>query len=75
MTMPHERYRAILKTEQFLRELLVDPDTTTAIKESARWCLRHYPSRFDLDTLSRAAPDVLQSEFKLRSSGPTETWN
>lgn len=65
MTMPHERYRAIAKTEEFLKEILVDPTISHEIKDGAKWCLRHYPSKFDLDTLAHASPHVLQKEFKL----------
>ena len=62
--MPHERYRAIAGTEQFLIELLSDSTATAKIKEHARWCLRHYPSKSNLDTLSAACPHVLQPEYK-----------
>ena len=64
MTMPDERYRAIARTEKFLTELVVDTTLSENIREGARWCLRHYPTGWDLDALARAAPHVLQREFK-----------
>ena len=67
MTMPDERYRAIARTEKFLTELMVDMTLPENIREGARWCLRHYPTGWDLDELARAAPQVLQREFKRRT--------
>ena len=51
MTLPDERYRAVLAAEQLLRDLC-DPKTTPRvpreIRERARGVLRHYPSEYDM---------------------------
>lgn len=60
MTMPDERYRAIVKTERFLIELLCDESLSRELRDKAYSCLRHYPTSPLLDLLSDAAPDILQ---------------
>jgi len=57
MTLPDERYRAVIQTEKFLREILSTPRVPKAIKESARYCLRHYPSEWDMQAAARGAPE------------------
>jgi hypothetical protein len=75
MTLPNERYRAILNAEQFLKQLLVDDKMPKEVRENARWCLRHYPTKFDLDEIARACPDVLAEEYRIRADRPAEVWN
>lgn len=58
MTLPDERYRAVVQTEKFLREILTTPRVPKSIKESARFCLRHYPSQWDMQLAAREAPGV-----------------
>ena len=53
MTMPDERYRAVVKTREFLLEILTTPRVPKNIKDSARWCLRHYPSDWDMKQVAR----------------------
>lgn len=57
MTIPAERTRAVLRTADFLSDLL-DPEKTprvpTAVREQARMLLRHYPSAFELSCVARA---------------------
>ncbi len=60
MTMPDERYRSLVKTEEFLKKLLTSDETPPNIKDDALWCLRHYPTRYDLDILSESCPEILQ---------------
>jgi hypothetical protein len=64
MTMPDERYRAVVQTEKFLREILTTPRVPKAIKEQARWCLRHYPSHWDMQRTALQAPDVFQERME-----------
>jgi len=64
MTMPDERYRAILETEKFLVKLAVpsqSPGVPKYIRDAARSLLRHYPSEYYLDELAFTAPDILKS--------------
>lgn len=67
MTMPDERYRAVLYAEEFLRALS-DPNITKRIpkeiRQRARGILRHYPSAWDLDNAAKAAPDVFAERME-----------
>ena len=51
MTLPNERFSAIINTREFLRSLL-DPKKTPKVPKhiriSAYYCLRHFPSDHDL---------------------------
>ena len=55
MTVPVERTNAVVRTESFLKDLL-DPKKTPrvpkAIRQQASRLLRHYPSKFDMDTIA-----------------------
>ena len=51
MTLPIERKQAVLRTEQFLKDLLnpkMTPRVPRAVREQAYRCLRHYPTEFNL---------------------------
>lgn len=63
MTLPDERYRAVVQTEKFLREILTTPRIPKAIKDNARYCLRHYPSEWDMERASEGSPDVFQKRM------------
>lgn len=56
MTVPFERTRAVNSTYDFLCDLL-DPEKTPRvpkdIRRRASACLRHYPNKFDMDTISK----------------------
>jgi hypothetical protein len=43
MSMRHERTRSIIGTQKFLEELRLRDDVPCDVKQSAIWCLRHYP--------------------------------
>jgi hypothetical protein len=64
MTLPDERYRAVLQTEKFLREILSTPRIPKAVKDNARWCLRHYPSEYDMKRAAEASPEVFQERME-----------
>ena len=61
MTLPDERYRAVLQAERLLKDLC-DPSITPRVPKSIRArasdALRHYPSRWDMDRAASAAPEV-----------------
>jgi hypothetical protein len=67
MTLPDERYRAVMMTKEFLLDLL-DPKTypriPRKIRDQAKICLRHYPSGFDLEAASRGSPEVFQRRME-----------
>lgn len=64
MTLPDERYRAVVKTQEFLVEILNTPRVPKSIKENARWCLRHYPSAWDMKQAAKNCPDVFQEHME-----------
>lgn len=64
MTLPDERYRAVMQTKKFLEELLSTPRIPKAIKDNARWCLRHYPSEWDMQQVADASPQVFAEKME-----------
>jgi hypothetical protein len=64
MTLPDERYRAVVQTQKFLLEILSTPRVPKAIKDRARSCLRHYPSDWDMQRAAEGAPDVFQKQME-----------
>ena len=63
MTLPDERYRAVVQTMRFLTDILNTPRVPKQIKEQARSLLRHYPSAYDMQRAARMAPDVFQEQM------------
>lgn len=53
MTLPYERTRAIVKTEEFLRELSRHSGLPQDIRSYAKSLLRHYPSADQIYSLGR----------------------
>jgi excinuclease UvrABC nuclease subunit len=65
MTLPDERYRAVVETKKFLESIITTRSgLSKEMKETARWCLRHYPSEYDLDRVSENSPDVFQRRME-----------
>lgn len=67
MTLPDQRYRAILHTQQFLLDLCQPKITARvprAIRQRASALLRHYPSVWDLDQLAEKSPDVIIEQME-----------
>lgn len=68
MTLPDERYRAVLAAERLLKDLCdpsVTPRVPQAVRQSARHALRHYPGTWDMDRAAHACPEVFASPRKL----------
>ena len=67
MTMPDERFRAVLYAEEFLRALS-NPSITKRvpkeIRQRARGILRHYPSTWDMQRAADGAPDVFAERME-----------
>lgn len=67
MTLPDERYRAVQWARNFLMDLC-DPRKTKGVprtvRDQARSILRHYPSDWDMDRASEAAPAVFQPQME-----------
>lgn len=59
MTLPFERTRAVVQTEEFLKDLM-DPKKTPGvpklIRNQAKSLLRHYPTKFDMEMASQMEP-------------------
>jgi hypothetical protein len=64
MTLPDERYRAVVQTRKFLIEILNTPRIPKAIKDGARHCLRHYPSEWDMQQVSQINSDVFAERME-----------
>lgn len=64
MTLPDERYRAVVKTQELLVEILNTPRVPKAIKDGARYCLRHYPSAWDMKRAAENCPDVFAERME-----------
>ena len=64
MTLPDERYRAVVQTQKFLVEILNTPRVPKAIKDQARSCLRHYPTDWDMQRAALQASDVFQERME-----------
>jgi len=64
MTLPDERYRAVVQTQKFLIELLNTPRIPRNIKDGARSMLRHYPSEWDMKQAALAAPEIFSERME-----------
>ncbi|MGU0963625.1 BPSL0761 family protein [Pseudomonas aeruginosa] len=53
MTLPRERTRSVIKTEEFLRELSRNTELPQDIRSYAKSLLRHYPSADQIYSLGR----------------------
>lgn len=67
MTLPDERFRAVLAARDFLRELC-DPKKTPGvpkiIRSQASSVLRHYPDTWEMQRTAEACPDVFQERME-----------
>lgn len=66
MTLPDERYRAVVQTRRFLLDLCNTqhtPRVPKLIRETARSMLRHYPSDYDMRSAAENCPDVFQERM------------
>ena len=66
MTLPDERYRAVVHAERFLSRLAGGhyARVPKAVREEARALLRHYPTDWDMTRTAAAAPDVFQEHME-----------
>lgn len=67
MTLPDERYRAVVQTRKFLIDLCIiqrTPRVPKIIREHARDLLRHYPSDWEMTQAAEAAPNVFQEKME-----------
>ena len=67
MTLPDERYRAVERTRQLLLNLLNPahtPKVPKIVREEAGYCLRHFPTTFDMQIAAEDAPNVFQERME-----------
>jgi hypothetical protein len=67
MTLPDERFRAVIQVKNFLYELMYadkTPRVPKSIRRRAADLLKHYPSYWDLERASQGAPDVFQPQME-----------
>ena len=67
MTLPDERYRAVLMAERLLRDLCNPRETPRVprlVRDRARAALRHFPSEMDMFYAARAAPNVFAERLE-----------
>jgi hypothetical protein len=63
MTLPDERYRAIVFARSLCEDLLDSKKTPRVpkdIRNRARGVLRHFPEEYYLSMLAEARPDILE---------------
>ena len=67
MTLPDERYRAVVQTRRFLLDLCNPehtPRVSKLVRDTARAMLRHYPSDFEMQTVAELAPHVFAEKME-----------
>jgi hypothetical protein len=67
MTLPDERYRAVIQTRRFLFDLCNPehtPKVPKLIRETARSMLRHYPDEYDMKKTAQTSPDIFQERME-----------
>ena len=68
MTLPDERYRAVMWASRFLQELAYDkkkyPRIPKSVRAEANSILRHFPSSWDLKQAAEGAPNVFQERME-----------
>ena len=67
MTLPDERYHAVMETMRFLTDLCnpdVTPRVPKVIRRRAHSLLRHYPSAWDMKRAAEHTPEVFQEKME-----------
>jgi hypothetical protein len=67
MTLPDERYRAVVQTAKFLQSLCFSSETKRVplvVRQQARALLRHYPSEYDMMKAAQTSPDVFAERME-----------
>ena len=67
MTLPDERYRAVMQTARFLQALSFSGELKRiplAVRQEARALLRHYPSEYDMKKTSQTSPDIFAERME-----------
>lgn len=62
MTLPDERYRSMIAADRLLKDLCdpnVTPRVPSAVRDRARWILRHWPGEYYIQRLAEEAPEII----------------
>jgi len=65
MTLPDERYRAMIEGMRLIEDLLIPQSTPRVpgiVRQRARWIMRHYPSQNQLEAMAQKLPDLLNTK-------------
>jgi hypothetical protein len=64
VTIPLERYRAMVQARRFFMELSNSSGfykrTPASVREMARMLLKHFPQEWELEQLAKKSPDLLE---------------
>ena len=65
MTLPDERYRAVMMARKFMIDIMnYRSGLSKEMQDEARAVLRHFPSEYDLDMAAEKAPHVFQKRME-----------
>jgi hypothetical protein len=67
MTLPDERYRAVIQARRLLEELCdpkLTPRVAGGIRDRARGALRHFPTDYDMKRAEELAPQVFEERME-----------
>jgi len=67
MTLPDERYRAVMQTAKFLQALSYSSEIKRVpleVRQQARALLRHYPSEYDMKKVSQTSADIFAERME-----------
>ena len=67
MTLPDERYRAVMQAKRLLEELCdpkLTPRVAGGIRDRARGALRHFPTQWDMKSVEQLAPHIFEEKME-----------
>ena len=67
MTLPDERYNAVLRTRRLLLNLCNPqhtPRVPKLVRQEALYCLRHFPTDYDMKRAEELAPQVFEERME-----------
>ena len=67
MTLPDERYRAVMQAKRLLEELCdpkMTPRVAIGIRDRARGVLRHFPENYILEDMTELEPQYFAKEME-----------
>jgi hypothetical protein len=68
MTLPDERYRAVMWAKRFIESVAYDktnyPRISKKVRGEAHSILRHFPSEYDMKRAADSSPEVFQEKME-----------